>query len=152
MSFSHSEVCATFPEQDQTGFDPLESFASSFVFSEFPSSIDLTPPLKFLIAFPSPDPISGSFLAPKIRKTIARMITSSWVPSPNKSLTSYRFLPLVYSAGPYLSRVKTRLPPPFTLSFLGDPCSPSVKHARESGGDPLFAQSLVKIPPVPLKV
>jgi hypothetical protein len=44
------------------------------------------------MALPRPDPISGSFLAPKIRKTMARMITSSWVPNPNKFLTSLEHL------------------------------------------------------------
>jgi hypothetical protein len=37
---------------------------------------------------PSPDPISGSLLAPKIRKTMANMMINSWLPNPNNSLTS----------------------------------------------------------------
>ncbi len=61
-------------------------------FSEVPSSTDLIPPLKFLMARPKPDPISGNRLAPKMRKMIARMITSSCVPSPNNLLTPLRFL------------------------------------------------------------
>ena len=35
------------------------------------------------MAFPNPEPISGSFLPPKTRKAIARMTMSSGVPSPN---------------------------------------------------------------------
>lgn len=56
-------------------------------FSGVPSSTDLIPPLKFLMALPNPEPISGNRLAPKMRKTIARMTTSSCVPSPNNLLT-----------------------------------------------------------------
>ncbi len=66
----------------------VDSLGFSRFFSGGPSSIDFIPPLKFLIAFPKPDPISGNRLAPKSTKTMARIMTSSCVPSPNKVPTS----------------------------------------------------------------
>ncbi len=65
------------PQRDQAGFGPPESFGSSLGFSAELSSMDFTPPLKFLMAFPSPDPISGRRFAPKMRKIIARIMISS---------------------------------------------------------------------------
>ena len=83
--------------RDQAGFGPPESLVSSLGFSDALSSMDFTPPLKFLMAFPSPDPISGRRLAPKIRKTMARMITSSCVPNPNNCFTPlYNYIPVYY--------------------------------------------------------
>ena len=90
---------------DQGDLLPPESFGSSCVLSRFfsgvPSSTDLIPPLKFLMALPNPDPISGNRLAPKMRKMIARMITSSCVPSPNNLLT-----PLGFPYGAVYSRLQ----------------------------------------------
>ena len=93
------------PQRGQAGLGPPESFGSSLVFSAEFSSIDFTPPLKFLMAFPSPDPISGRRFAPKMRKIIARMMTSSWVPNPNNSLTSSKVNDSVYYDRVNLSRV-----------------------------------------------
>ena len=96
-------------EEDQVDFGPPWSLVSSFGFSGVPSSSDLTPPLKFLMALPSPDPISGSRLAPKIRKTMARMMISSWDPIPNNFVTSLDIFIPVYFGCDILSRVKSEI-------------------------------------------
>src|SRR5262245_32422385 len=52
------------------------------------SSSPERPDLKFLIAFPTPDPSSGRRRAPNSTSTIARMINSSLAPIPNKLFSS----------------------------------------------------------------
>jgi hypothetical protein len=50
--------------------------------------------LKFLIAFPIPAPISGSFPAPKIIRIMTIMMRSSGMPIPNINASYGEFDPL----------------------------------------------------------
>ena len=65
----------------------LLDHGQAFLEVSFEPSTSPSPFLKDPRALPRPAPISGSFLLPKMRKAINRIIISSGVPSPNIAAT-----------------------------------------------------------------
>ena len=66
--------------RNQHKIQPASIFSG---FSFISDSTSATPFLRFLIALPMPEPISGSYPAPKITSAITRIISSSQCPNPN---------------------------------------------------------------------